>query len=108
MGHGFRVPGARSDLTDQTDRTNETTNNQSPMTHHPQPNMLTDSHQHVYWNSRGDQGLIDDIDAHGIDLTWLLTWEIAPAEDNPLVHGDLNPIWLRPDGTHAGIVLSDL
>lgn len=70
--------------------------------------MLIDTHQHVFWHGRDDRGLVADMDAHGIDLVWLLTWEIAPEEDAPHYHPVLNPEHLRPDGTHAGIPLSDL
>jgi predicted TIM-barrel fold metal-dependent hydrolase len=70
--------------------------------------MLIDTHQHVFWHHRGDAGLIADLDEHGIDAAWLLSWEIPPWEDNAAYHGVLNPVHMRPDGTHAGIVLSDL
>ncbi len=70
--------------------------------------MLIDSHQHVFWHGRDDAGLIADMDEHGIDVAWLLSWEIAPEEDSPHYHGVLNPENLRGDGTHAGIVLKDL
>lgn len=70
--------------------------------------MRIDSHQHVFWHGRDDSGLVADMDAHGIDVAWLLSWEILPHEDEPAYHGVLNPLHLRPDGTHAGIPLSDL
>jgi predicted TIM-barrel fold metal-dependent hydrolase len=70
--------------------------------------MLIDTHQHVLWHGRDVAGLVADMDEHGIDLAWLLTWEIAPAEDAASYHGVLNPEHMRPDGTHAGIPLSDL
>ena len=70
--------------------------------------MLIDTHQHVFWWGRDDAGLIADMDAHEIDLAWLLTWEIPLAQDNPSYHPLLNPVHIRADGTHAGIVLSDL
>ncbi len=70
--------------------------------------MLIDSHQHVFWHSRDDKGLIADMDAHGIDVSWLLTWNISSFEDDPGWHRILNPLHLRTDGTHPGIVLSDL
>lgn len=70
--------------------------------------MLIDTHQHVFWHGRDDRGLIADMDAHGIDRAWLLTWEIAPSEDRPGQHRVLNPRHRRADGTHAGIVLDDL
>ena len=70
--------------------------------------MLIDSHQHVFWHYRNDADLVTDMDAHGIDLAWLLTWEITPEEDDPNWQRILNPIHLRPDGTHRGVPLSDL
>ena len=70
--------------------------------------MIIDSHQHVFWHGRDDAGLISDMDEHGIDQAWLLSWEIAPNEDAPIYHGVLNPVHFRADGTHPGIPLSDL
>lgn len=70
--------------------------------------MLIDSHQHVFWHGRDDADLITDMDEHGIDIAWLLTWEIGPTEDHPTFHRVLNPEHLRPDGTHGGAVLSDI
>jgi predicted TIM-barrel fold metal-dependent hydrolase len=70
--------------------------------------MLIDSHQHVFWHGRNDAGLVADMDEHGIDQAWLLSWHIAPDEDSPFYHGVLNPEHMRADGTHAGIPLSDL
>jgi predicted TIM-barrel fold metal-dependent hydrolase len=70
--------------------------------------MRIDSHQHVYWHGRDAAGLVADMDAHGIDRAWLLSWEILPHEDEPIYHGALNPVHMRPDGTHPGIPLSDL
>ena len=69
---------------------------------------LIDSHQHVFWHGRDDAGLVADLDEHGIDLAWLLSWEIVPEEDARSYHAVLNPEHLRADGTHAGIPLSDL
>ncbi|MBL8992769.1 MAG: hypothetical protein JNM63_05470, partial [Spirochaetia bacterium] len=64
---------------------------------------VIDSHQHVFWHGRDDKGLIADMDEQGIDLAWLLTWNIAPSEDAPHYHKVLNPLRLRGDGTHPGI-----
>ncbi len=72
------------------------------------PSRIIDSHQHVFWHGRDDRGLIADMDDHAIETAWLLSWEIPPFEDNKAYHGILNPIHLRPDGTHGGIPLSDL
>ncbi|HEX6971095.1 MAG TPA: amidohydrolase family protein [Limnochordia bacterium] len=41
---------------------------------------LIDSHQHVFWHGRDDAGLIADMDAHGIEQAWLLTWEEPTSE----------------------------
>lgn len=70
--------------------------------------MIIDTHQHVFWHGKDDAGLVADMDANNIDLAWLLTWEIPPCEDSPAYHSVLNPVHMRADGTHAGIVLSDL
>ena len=65
--------------------------------------MIIDSHQHVFWHWRNDADLIADMDAHGIDLAWLLTWEISPAEWDPNWARILNPIHAQPDGTNRGV-----
>jgi predicted TIM-barrel fold metal-dependent hydrolase len=70
--------------------------------------MIIDSHQHVFWHGRDDAGLVADMDEQGIDLAWLLSWEILPAEHEPGYVRVLNPLHFRADGTHAGIPLSDL
>ncbi len=70
-----------------------------------------DSHQHVFWHGRDDAGLIADMDEHGIDLSWLLTWEIPPfpRTDEAVQYSKvLNPSRVRPDGSHPGITLDDL
>jgi predicted TIM-barrel fold metal-dependent hydrolase len=70
--------------------------------------QIIDSHQHVFWHGRDDAGLVADMDEQEIDLAWLLSWEVPPFEDNAGYHGVLNPLNMRADGTHAGIVLRDL
>lgn len=70
--------------------------------------MIIDSHQHVFWHGRDDEGLMADLDAHAIDLAWLLTWEIPPQEDNLMYHRVLDPRNVREDGTHRGIPLEDV
>lgn len=69
---------------------------------------IIDTHQHVFWHGRDDRGLIEDLDQHGIERAWLLTWEISVEESDPKWNRVLNPFNLRPDGTHRGIVLEDL
>ena len=70
--------------------------------------MLIDSHQHVFWHYRNDADLIADMNTHGIDQAWLLTWEITPAEWEPQWARILNPIHRQPDGTNLGVPLCDL
>jgi predicted TIM-barrel fold metal-dependent hydrolase len=70
--------------------------------------MIIDSHQHVFWHWRNDADLLADMDVHGIDLAWLLTWEITPAEMEPQWLRILNPAHARADGSHPGVPLSDL
>ncbi len=70
--------------------------------------MIIDSHQHVFWHGRDDAGLVADLDEHGIDVAWLLSWLVHPTEDCVSSHGVLNPEHMRSDGTHSGIPLCDL
>jgi len=70
--------------------------------------MIIDSHQHVFWHYRNDADLIADMDAQRINVAWLLTWEITPAEWEPNWAKALNPVHARPDGTNIGVPLSDL
>lgn len=49
-----------------------------------------------------------EMDAFGIDKTWLLTWHHPPAEHVPSSFRAFNPANVRADGTHAGIVLQDV
>lgn len=74
----------------------------------PSSASMIDSHQHVFWWGRDDAGLVADMDDHGIQTAWLLTWEIPPHEDDPAYHRYLDPRHIRGDGTHGGIPLSDL
>lgn len=70
--------------------------------------MIIDSHQHVNWHGKNEQGLIDDMTEHGIDQSWVLTWEIPPQDFELKYSGLLNPVHVRPDGTHPGITLGDI
>ena len=70
--------------------------------------MIIDIHQHA----RGfppytAPGLLANMDQNGIDLSWLLTWEIPPFEHREKHHPSMNPAAVRPDGTHPGVTLSD-
>lgn len=72
------------------------------------PLTMVDAHQHVFWHGRDDAGLVADMNEQSIDLAWLLSWEIPAFEDSPGYHRILNPLNIRPDGTHSGIILRDL
>lgn len=74
----------------------------------PAPSRIIDTHQHAFWHGRDDAGLVADLDEHGIEYAWLLTWEISPMEHTDSYIGVLNPTRIRPDGTHEGIPLEDL
>ena len=52
------------------------------------PSRIIDTHQHVFWHGRDDKGLVADLDDHGIEYAWLLSWEIPPFET------DQQPSWL--------------
>ena len=69
--------------------------------------MVIDCHQHAFWLGRNVDELVANMDANGIDLAWLLTWEMAPFEHAAKHHRSLNPANVRADGTHAGITLAD-
>ncbi len=70
--------------------------------------MLIDSHQHVFWLNKNDREIVREMDELGIDQAWLLTWYLPPGENNPGYHVGTNPLHIRPDGTHAGMPLSDV
>ena len=69
---------------------------------------LIDSHQHVFWHNHDDAWLVDEMDRLGIDVAWLLTCQQPPGEDLLHHHAACNPMHMRPDGTHAGMPLSDV
>ncbi len=69
--------------------------------------MIIDIHQHVFWHKKNDADLIADMDAHGIDFAWVLTWEIPPGEATAGL-GTLNPATVHPRGHSPGMTLADL
>ena len=70
--------------------------------------VIIDAHQDSFWLGQNDADLVANMDANGIDLAWLLTWEIPPFEHAPKHHRHLNPCNVRDDGTNAGITLPDV
>ncbi len=71
---------------------------------------IIDTHQHVFWQGRDDTAHIEDMDAHQIDLAWILTSEAPDYQAQPATRGAfaLNPLHMSPDGMHPGLVFSDL
>ena len=51
---------------------------------------LIDCHGHVNWYGYDAERLVANMDAHGIDLMWLLTWEVLEHEMDPL-HREVFP-----------------
>jgi len=39
--------------------------------------MVIDAHMHAYWYGYDPAKLVGNMDEHGIDVGWLLTWEVA-------------------------------
>lgn len=70
--------------------------------------MIIDTHQHTFWHGRDDAGLIADMDEQGIDVAWLLTWEIPVWETSFGWSRGLNPVHARTNAQHAGIPLCDV
>lgn len=70
--------------------------------------MIVDAHQHVYYHNLSPEHLLAEKDDCGIDLTWLLTWYLPPAEHVASSHAVFNPRNARPDGTHAGAPFDDV
>ncbi|MEE2658009.1 MAG: amidohydrolase family protein [Candidatus Latescibacterota bacterium] len=69
---------------------------------------IIDSHQHVHYHGLGPKEVVAEMDAFGIERTWVLTWYLPAVEDVPASHGTFNPSNFRPDGTHAGSTLDDV
>jgi len=65
--------------------------------------MLIDTHNHVGYINKDASAVIADMDALGIDKTWLLTWNLRPEEDSAGYHHGCDPRYARADGTHAAI-----
>jgi predicted TIM-barrel fold metal-dependent hydrolase len=42
--------------------------------------MLIDCHQHTHWHGHNSEALIKNLDEAGIDVAWLLTWEVPERE----------------------------
>ena len=70
--------------------------------------MMIDSHNHSGYIDKDAAAVVAEMDQIGIDVCWLLTWILPPAEDAPHYHPGTSPLYLRPDGTHAAIPLAEV
>jgi predicted TIM-barrel fold metal-dependent hydrolase len=53
--------------------------------------MLIDAHQHTNWGSKNCDAVVADMDRCGIDVSWLLTWEVPEGEYDPYYFGTFAP-----------------
>ncbi|MGD0092913.1 MAG: amidohydrolase family protein [Planctomycetota bacterium] len=63
--------------------------------------MLIDCHQHPNWHGKNGDAIVANMDRAGIDLSWLLTWEVPEAECDP-------SNWRAFDPRRSGIPLEDV
>ena len=63
---------------------------------------------HVNYAWMDTAGLVAEMDAYGIDVTWLLTWYLPPGPEAQRFGGGFSPLNFRPDGTHAGATLDHI
>jgi predicted TIM-barrel fold metal-dependent hydrolase len=45
--------------------------------------QIVDAHNHVKWYGYTAERMVENMDRHGIDVTWALTWEAPPREFSP-------------------------
>ncbi|MCZ7649330.1 MAG: amidohydrolase family protein [Planctomycetota bacterium] len=53
--------------------------------------MLIDSHQHTNWHGKDCDAVVANMDAAGIDVSWLLSWEVPEGEYDPGYNGIFDP-----------------
>ena len=63
--------------------------------------MLIDAHNHPNWHGHDARKILENMDEQGIDVTWLLSWEVPEDEYSPSNH-----VNLPPEG--VGIPLRDI
>ncbi len=72
------------------------------------PRRVIDIHNHPNWHGHDVDTLVRNMDQHGIEKTWLLSWEISREEFNaaPVYHecmdprGLCAPLWMVVEGMH--------
>lgn len=52
--------------------------------------MVIDAHAHVWWYGYDAEKLVANMDEHGIDVAWLLSWEVAGGDVRPRVRRELH------------------
>ena len=53
--------------------------------------MLIDCHQHINWGGKDCDAAVADMDRAGIDVAWLLTWEVPEGEYDPYYLSAFDP-----------------
>lgn len=69
---------------------------------------IIDAHNHPNWHGMDIDALVANMDDHGIEKTWLLSWEISKEEFDaqPIYHGVMDPrglsapLWMVVEGLH--------
>jgi predicted TIM-barrel fold metal-dependent hydrolase len=55
---------------------------------------IIDAHNHPRWNGHNGARIIENMDAAGIERTWLLSWEAPEREIDPIYYSSLSPMGL--------------
>lgn len=53
--------------------------------------MLIDAHQHTNWHGKNCDAVVADMDRAGIDVSWLLSWEVPDGEWDPTYYTAYDP-----------------
>lgn len=53
--------------------------------------MIIDVHQHVCWSNRTIEAVAENLDEHGIDRCWVMTWETPPEDRTEWDHHCFDP-----------------
>ncbi|HYF51173.1 MAG TPA: amidohydrolase family protein [Planctomycetota bacterium] len=54
--------------------------------------MIIDSHQHTNWHGKNCHAVVADMDRAGIDVSWLLTWEVPEHEWDQAYYNAFDPM----------------
>jgi predicted TIM-barrel fold metal-dependent hydrolase len=53
--------------------------------------MIIDAHQHTNWLGKSCDAVVADMDRAGIDVSWLLSWEVPDGEYDPVYFKSFDP-----------------